>query len=295
MSARTFLAASVLALLSSCTTTVPIRSTWPGPVVVGPTEHLVGFDGEGRRSAREFLTSELANLVRERGFFRFTDRSEADVSIRVAGRRVIFEGEHAELDPDQAGLRIDVLEWSAGRDVVQEQRRTPEGEAFAVDVPVQRGTALLQMTLFDAGGHAWLAEAEYEGTFTTPDLYVQRDLVIEEAGRDALRHFLADITPVVVVTRVRLDDSDDGQSGILESARGGAMAQAAADMQRYLESHPNSGSAAYNLGVFLEATGDFEAALASYDRALSLGGPDYYAGARAQCARRLEAQRQLGR
>ena len=57
---------------------------------------------------------------------------------------------------------------------------------------------------------------------------------------------------------------------------------------------PRNASAAYNLAVLTEATGDYATALEYYDRALSLGYKEYYATARAACARRLAAAQDLG-
>ena len=92
-----------------------------------------------------------------------------------------------------------------------------------------------------------------------------------------------------VVSSVRLDDEDPEQETILKTARAGNVRQAATDMQSYLGRHSRSASAAYNLAVFLEATGDFRQALEMYDRALANGYKAYYSDARAQCARRLAA------
>ena len=77
---------------SGCVSTVAIRSTEPGLVPVGATQHLAVLDGNGRRTAREFLHIELSNMCRARGYFSVTDRSEDGFEVRVAGRRVIVDG-----------------------------------------------------------------------------------------------------------------------------------------------------------------------------------------------------------
>lgn len=101
------------------------------------------------------------------------------------------------------------------------------------------------------------------------------------------------LPPRQVVSRVRLDDDDPGQEAILETARGGNVAMAARDMRTYFDANPLSGSAAYNLAVFLEAMGEFHEAMTMYDQALSLGAKDLYHSARAGCARRLAAAEEL--
>ena len=213
--------------------------------------------------------------------------------MRIAGRRAEVEGGAFEPGADTAGLRIDVLEWTTQRDQTEVRAYDADGQPYTQLVPVQVGTTLLAMTLFDGGGQAFLAETEYEGRFATRDMQVQRDQLIELAARHAVQRFLADIAPVQVVSRVRLDDDDPGQEAILETANAGNIAQAAQDMRRYLERNPNNAAAAYNLAVFLEAMGEYGEALEFYDRALSTGYQDYYVTARAECARRLAAAEAL--
>jgi len=281
-----------LSLSSACTTTLAIRSMQPGAVPIGSTKHLVLLGGEGRRSAREFVGQALVSQCREHGYLSVEDRSEDGLSVRIAGRQATIEGGSFALGAEQAGLRIDVLEWNAARDEAQVTLTDPLGNQHVETVPVMRGNALLAVTLFDAQGHTFLAEAEYEGCADT-DVNAPREESIEAAARQALGSFLNDITPFSVVTRVRLDDEDPGQEPFLKTAADGATAQAAHDLELYFQECPNNASAAYNLAVLKEAMGDFHAALELYDRALSLGGKDYYASARAGCARRLSATESL--
>jgi hypothetical protein len=277
---------------TGCVTTVAIRSMEPGAVPVGASKHLVLLGGEGRRSAREFVGQALVQQCRSRGYFTVEDRSEAGLSVRVAGRQTSIEGGKLALEPEQAGLRIDVLEWNATRDEEDVTRTDPAGKQFVERVPVLRGNALLAITLFDPAGRAFLAETEYEG-FATTDPNAPREESIEAAARQAIASFLNDITPFPVVTRVRLDDEDPYQESILKAASDGATAQAAHDLELYVQQNPNVPSAAYNLAVLKEAMGDFQSALELYDRAFALGGKDFYSRARAGCARRLSATEAL--
>jgi tetratricopeptide (TPR) repeat protein len=264
----------------------------PGAVSIGAARELVLVAGEGRRSAREFIGEALVRGARGQGYFTVTDRSAEGLSVRVAGQRASVEGGTLALTPEQAGLRIDVLEWNAQRDVEAIRRLDPAGKESVEEVPVMRGNALLAITLFDPSGRAILAETEYEGwASVAPD--APRDQAIEQAACAALASFLQDVTPRSVVQRVRLDDEDEGQEAILATAASGATAQAARDLEAYLAERPNNAAAAYNLAVLREAMGDFQPALELYDRALALGSKDYYVRARAGCARRLAATESL--
>ena len=283
-----------LSLSAGCATTLSIRSMQPGAVPIGSTKHLVLLGGEGRRSAREFVGETLVQQCRSRGYFTVEDKSEAGLSVRVAGRQASIDGGSLKLQPEQAGLRIDVLEWNAARDEEDVTRTDPLGKQYVERVPVMRGNALLAITLFDPSGRAFLAETEYEGVAST-DPSAPREESIEAAARQAIASFLNDVTPMQVTTRVRLDDEDPGQERFLEAAANGATAPAAHDLELDLQQNPNIASAAYNLAVLKEAMGDFRGALELYDRSLSLGGKDYYARARAGCAQRVSAAEELGR
>jgi tetratricopeptide (TPR) repeat protein len=281
-----------LSFSSGCATTVAIRSMQPGVVPVGPARELVLLGGEGRRSAREFVGQALVQQARVQGYFTVADESASGLSVRVAGRQVAIEGGKFQLGAEQAGLWIDVLEWNAQRDEDEVTRTDAAGKSYVERVPVMRGNALLAVTLFGPTGQAFLAESEYEGWAST-SCDAPREEAIEAAARNALGNFLREVTPTQVVSKVRLDDEDPGQETILETASNGATAQAARDLEAYLAQYPDNASAAYNLAVLREAMGEFQVALELYDRALQLGGKDYYSRARAGCAQRLSAAESL--
>jgi hypothetical protein len=265
--------ALTLSLSTGCVTTVAIRSMEPGAVPIGSTKHLVLLGGEAPQRA-QFVGQALIQECRARGYFSVEDRSEEGLSVHIAGRQASIEGGKLALEPEQAGLRIDVLEWNATRDEEDVTRTDPNGRQSFERVPVMRGNTVLAITLFDPAGRAFLSETEYEGCAST-DPSASRDESIEAAARQAIASFLNDVTPSSVITRVRLDDEDPGQETILKTAANGATAQAAHDLERYFQQNPNIASAAYNLAVLKEGMGDFHAALELYDRALSLGGKDF--------------------
>ena len=140
-------------LSTGCASRVTIRSIEPGPVYVGPATHLVLIDGEGRRSAREWVAMELGRQSRSRGYFTFEDRSEEGLDVRIAGRRAEIEGPGAEqlLDAEHAGIRVDVLEWMGHQDHELVEVVDELGEHSMETVIVQRGVVLLAITLFDGG------------------------------------------------------------------------------------------------------------------------------------------------
>ena len=273
---------------SGCTTKIPIRSNRPGPVAVGATNHLVMVKGLGRRSAREEVAQQVINQCRRSGYFSVQDRTEEPIFVQVAGGQVQIEGDpEAFSAPLVAGLKIDVLDLDYERDVqIVEFHDEQTGTIVYEHYPIQRGIALLAVTLFDPIGRTYLAEREYERAFTTNDLGAHREDVTSEALAHAVSAFLQDITPRQVVTRVRLDEDDEGQIDIIATAKAGSIGLAAKDAQVYAEANPGNPAAAYNLAVFLDAMGQYEEALTWYDKAMRNGSKSYYARARSQCARR---------
>jgi hypothetical protein len=281
-------AALFLAALGAggCATTVRLSTLEPAPVNLGPTNRLAILQGEGRRSAREAVFQDLIETARTQGYFQAADRSEEGIRVKIAGRKVTVEGDNKGPQENEAYLRVDVLGWDARRDTKEKETTDKDGKKKTVTAVTTTGKALLAVTLFDKQGRALLAEKEYEGKFETEDKEMSEEAVIKSAGQKAVAKLLADITPTTVQRAVRMDDSDDGQKLFLKTAEGGSIAQAKADIEKYASANPNNSAAAYNLAVLTEANGDYAGALTLYDKAIKLGSKDFYAGARADCAKR---------
>jgi len=269
-----------------CATTVKVTSIEPGAVNLGAAKSLALLQGEGRRSARETVFQDLMNLARTQGYYQITDRTEEGIKVTVAGRKVTVDGDKKGPQPGEMYLRIDVLNWDARRDTKEKEVTDAAGKTKTITKVLTTGKASLAVTLFDKDGNAILAEKEYEGRFETEDKDMMEEAVIKSAGTDAIMRLLKDITPRRVVRNVRLDEDDKAQKPMLEAAEKGNIAEAKADLEKYVAANPNNAAAAYNLGVFIEASGDYDAALAKYDQALKLGTKDYYVKARADCAKR---------
>jgi tetratricopeptide (TPR) repeat protein len=267
-----------------CVSTIPIRSTTPALVNLGPIRTLAILSGEGRRSARETVFSNLAAQARSAGYFAVYDRSEEGAVVQVAGRTVVLGGTPVVMPPDAAGLRIDVLGWDTSRDT----NTTTDARGRAITTVVTNARAVLAITVFDASGRAFVAEKEYVGAAQSSNPNDSDDYLLGQAGAQAVARFLGDITPQETTRYVQLDDSEEALKPIIETAQRGNMGQAEIDFRTYLGTNPNSAAAAYDLAVVLDAMGRYQEAMGWYDRALQVGNQDFYARARADCAARMQ-------
>ncbi|MFW6369471.1 MAG: tetratricopeptide repeat protein [Myxococcota bacterium] len=282
-----------LLVLGGCAPRLVVSSLQPAAVNVGSIETVKLADGQGRRSAREFLVHEVARQMREGGYFRVIDASESGLRIELVGRSASIEGD--ELAPGEGVLRLDVYEWTGEIESRTQSYEDSKGNRRTRRVDVGVARVALGATLVDADGRAVLAEREYE---TTAEIGTNdRNVAIETAASRLVREILLDLTPQLVRRRVRLDDSNKDLEPIIKTAKDGNLPQAAEDLRAYLRDNPNDAAARFNLAVFLDALGQYHEALAMYDEAIRVSGdpPSYYSDARSQCATRLADAEALSR
>jgi len=272
----------LLAGAAGCATTIPIQTLQPGPVSVGAAKSLVILQGEGRRSGRETVFQLLTEKARQGSYFSVTDRSEEGVKVTIAGRKVKVDGFQQGPQPGELYLRIDVLGWDASKD----SKTTTDAKGREKSVITWNGKAILGVTLFNTEGNTLLAEKEYIGKSSNGDDTASEEGVTKAAAANAVDILLADITPKAVTRNVRLDDDDKELKPAIDTAKAGNLAKAAEDCKAYLDAHPTSSAAAYNLAVLTDAMGRYDEALAIYDQALSIGKKDFYSEGRAACAKR---------
>ena len=285
---------------SGCVSMLTLNVLQPAPVNFGAAKRLSVVQSEGRRSAREVLIADLMKQVRSGGYFTGADRSEEGITVKVAGRNVLLTGGAQPQAKDEIYVRIDVLEWTSesGTTTISESYTEGTGKEKKTltrkrEVPAHVGKVLLGITASNQKGKALLAEKEYTGASSVEKSKGDAASATETAGRSALALFLAEITPRTVKKQVRLDDEDAGQKPILAVAKKGNLAQAVTEMTAYRAQNPKNPSAAYNLAVLLDATGDYEAAMPAYTEACSQSTKDFYVTAKAECAKRLADQQAL--
>jgi tetratricopeptide (TPR) repeat protein len=280
-------------LLNGCASMLKVKVVQPAPVNFGSSKRLTIVHTEGRRSAREFLISNLIAQTRAGGYWQATDRTEEGITLKIAGRNVQAMGAKTPQAPDEIFVRVDVLEWNSGRDTVV-RREMRNGTYADHSIPVYKGKVLLGVTAATAKGKALLAEKEYIGEWVVDvDHRSSEQMGVEGAASAAVRQLLSDITPALVDKSIRIDDEDQNQKPFIEYAKAGNLPKAIEGMRAYLATNTTSPSAMYNLAVFLDASGQYQEALDLYSKAASNSTKPFYADMRTECAKRLADQAAL--
>ncbi|MBN1207833.1 MAG: tetratricopeptide repeat protein [Myxococcaceae bacterium] len=279
-----------LAGMVGCSPKLRVNVLQPAPVNLGASKQLTVVESTGRRSAREKVVGELIRQARGDGYFTVTDRSEEGISVKVAGRNVTVSGGQGQGQaPNEIGMKIDILEWTANSESIPEQRDA-KGKVTQEAATLWKGKVLLGVTAFDAQGKAFLAETEYAGS---SEKFKTEEEAAAVAGATAVRNLLNMITPRYVQRDIRLDDEDEGQKPIIEVAKGGNLDRASTELKAYLETHPQNPAALYNLAAMLDAQGRYEEALELYNQAISQSTKDFYVQMKSECAQRLANQQAL--
>jgi hypothetical protein len=284
---------ALMAVGTACAPTLRVTVLQPASVNLGAATRLTLVQTEGRRSAQELVAHELMKQARERAYFQVTDRSDEGFTIKVVGQSVqVSGGSGAGQAPDEVGLRVDVLDWNATREVKKVDVKDDKGNVVGQDeVQVFIGKVVLGVTAFNNQGRAFLAEREFEGRWEND----QEDPAIRAAARAAVSHLLYAITPIYVQRAIRMDGEDKAQEPIIKVAQAGNIGRAVEEMRAYVQQHPQNAAALYNLATLLDASAQYKEALELYSQAIALSNKDFYVDNKAECARRMADQEAMSR
>lgn len=281
-------------LLAGCRTYIPIIRYEPGRVAIGAADTLVLVEARGRSSIRRDVLYSIEGAVERNRYFKFADRS-GDGGQVVVTRDQVTLARGSKLKPNELGFLLEVYQGTVQEGTRQErhQEREATGDGttsrmveVVTDIPVWDAEVVIGITLFDAKGRTKLTEQEYVGKYVADADRTARNDATAGAAATAIDKFLRDVTPRQVREHVMVDRSDDRQASIIQSAAAGNVERAAEEMRAYYESNSGNAAAAYNLAVFTEALGDYDAALKYYDEAIALEAKGFFHGARDQCERR---------
>lgn len=234
------------------------------------------------------------STLRSGGYYQVKDRSEEGIEVNVAGQTASVTGDTQGSLSNEMYMRIDVLEWDYDQNQNVKQVKDKDGNTVTKTVIVSSGEVVLAVTICPPkGGPTVIAEREYVGKFTTEKEGFSEATVMQKASQNVVNQLVNDISPRTKQEHVRIDDSDPNQEGVIAAIEDGQYAQAQQWLIDYTNQNPQRASAWYNLALVTDAMGDYQTALTYYDKAIGLGGLDFYIEARAGCAKRLSQSEAL--
>lgn len=281
-------------LSSSCAGLIPlnvtIHSVEPAKIHIGESPELgiVDMSG-GRRNLQDVLAEELTNQSRSQGFYTIKNRLSEGIRFDVQDGQPILTGKEIELGANEFLMSAIIIETVVNNEVKVEKRRVKvEGKnvtkEFNVTYTVSEAVVGFSVISKDRN---YMMEKEYEGKHEVKKSDApERNEMYELAVKNSVKNFLKDITPANIAAKVKIDKSDKGQKGILDVIKSGNNEEARIMLSEYVASNPNSAPGYYNLAVLTDATGNYEEALSHYDKAISLGGEDYYVQSKSACMKR---------
>lgn len=270
----------LVVLASACAPRLYVNVLQPAPVNLGAAKKLSLYESQGRESAREELVKELVTQAQNTGYFTLTDRTAEGLTVRITGDAVEPSAAPAA---DEIGLRIDIAEWNADKESQPTREKDKQGNPVTRDVWKSR--VKLLVTVFNAAGKAYVVEKEYAATGEDEK---DEDASILVAARDAVSRMLEDVTPTYVQKAIQLDDTEEAQRPVIDTARSGDVPKAIELEKQLLAKSPNNAAALYNLAVLMDSQGLYRDALGLYEQAIKLAETkELYKEMRSECAQRL--------
>ena len=278
---------------------IKFTSESPSNYYVGKTPDIRVVNAEGAtRRLQDITIQELRNQSRSGGYFVIGNSLSEGIRFDSREGRLVLTGEKISVNENDVLIKFNIIASMKQDTRTIITKKTGLFGTEKKEVPAIMTIMPVAFTV-SKGGDILLNERQYDGKAVwtvkengggyPADFRRRYEIAIGEA----VKKFLADITPKTASHKVRLDYYNKGQKAILDVARKGQVKEAIVEMEKYVEAHPNSASAVYNLAALNDAIGQYEQALKYYDRALSLGGKGYYTETKADCMKRRNEQLEM--
>jgi tetratricopeptide (TPR) repeat protein len=242
-----------LLLLGACAPTLRVARPAPAVVDLGHRARvlsLVRVDGPG--DSPEVVVHTLKGRAARQGYFQIAAWAPGE-PVDASGRR--------------AYVSLDVAEWSYASPPIERGAAEPQARVRLL-TRVSRTPEGPWSEPYETGGLV-------EGTESASDVsHAGQAQLLVEANLRAVDDLLRALAPRPRVEEVELDvDSPLLQPGATAASRG-ELEEARASFEWVHARHPELASASYDLGLVLEALGDWERAEALYADAVSKKGDD---------------------
>ncbi len=296
-----YILVTALAMMSvSCTSYISIKSLKPAKYHLGsqPEIAVVKADGD-RRNTQDIVIEQLIAQSGKTPYLNVTSRAGEGIYFNIEDGLPVSKGKTVEMGESKRFIEFRIIDSDVDR-LNEVRTRTKkvkdkDGKSKTVkenyNAQVMKSDVVIAFTIIGSG-KVYMRDKEYEGTArqdakgSGPD----KEAMTELAVKNCIEKLMKDITPVLVTYNVRMDESDDGQAPMIEDAKAGRIAIARKQFLEYAETHPDLPSVWYNTAVMTDAEGDYEKAIEYYNKAIVLGGEDYYHKALSSCMQRLEQQ-----
>jgi tetratricopeptide (TPR) repeat protein len=287
-SVRPCIAAFGALLLSGCATMIEVQAVHPPRFNMGTVKKFQLVQLEGPEKGRDALLALFKKSSAEGGTFTLVDRRSDGITLQAAGNTLQLNGLKQPLADDEVLLRVDILEWTAGKkenpEAVTDSKAPSQEPRHIVEAKTR-----VKVTLSNGQGIA--ASNEYGGTHTNDD---NEQEALNTGAADIVEHFLEDFAPHKATATVRIDTDDAGQKDSLDRAKAGDVPKAIEGLRATLAKNPGNAVAQYNLAVLLDATGQYPEALDLFTKAVQAQPKkDFWAEAKGECATRAAAQKAL--
>lgn len=256
---------------------------------VGATPEVAVVEVEGgRRDLQDAVVEALIKSSREGGFFIVEDRKAEGIRFDIRDGQPLLTGKQVSTGENDVFVKVTVLDSYAEDGYKRETRKTGLFNSEEEIVEVVETKMLVAFTVMTAD-ELLMDQKEYMGTakWRLGEQPSDKRTRYDYAAAEAARLFLDDITPRYAEAKIKMDNSDEAQLEIIKSVGKGRAKEAEPLLRQYVAQHPNSASAWYNLGVVMDAQGEYEEALGYYDKAISMGGQSFYTDTKMDCLRRI--------
>jgi len=284
-----------LLLILNCQTSINVKMKKPGAIEF-KEDHVISIAKiKGSTTIiRAALIREMKIKARENNLFSFLD--ESSMGIHFPKKNSIEKEKSSDEDIEKTSEIVELKEGTTYlelniKDILIERSKAKQeywenGLRKEKDIATRTGYFEMDVTAFSKD------KVLFKNKMIIGKSQLPRDsekkLVELQATEDAVKSFIAFLSPEWSDVKLQLDTSDSRQKPIIELIKLKQLKNAKNLLISYIASNPNIASGYFNLGVTYDALAQYEKALDYYLKALKLKNNDMYTKQFKQCQTRLK-------
>lgn len=278
------IAVAALVLLTGCSLPryASVNSESKAKFDLGQSPTIVVTQAEnGRRNSQDLVVDQLIAQSRRNGYPTVVNRLSEGIRFELKNGAVAGSNRPAA---NEYFLKFELLDNSI--EDAQEQRAVDILGTKTTNVDIVVAKFGVSFTL--AGKDVVIEQKEIDGRrqWDKANKPKERSEMLDAALNDAVSQFLTLITPVKARSLVRLDDSEESMKDAVKIAAKDEYKAALDLFMKHLDKNPNSAPTLYNVAVMHDAMGNYDEALAFYEKAEKVAMKPLYSESKAQCSAR---------